>query len=112
MEPTAALEVELRAPDGELLAGARVDVWPNACWLIGACGIFLDDRTWSAVTDERGLARIENIPAGEHNFGVAHDAYELSLDPPGEPTAQRHRRGTFEPGQTQRVELKLERRGG
>jgi hypothetical protein len=112
MEPTAVLEVELRLPDGSPLENAMVAAWPNACWRIGACGMFIDDRQWVAMTDARGIARIEDMPAGHHGFGVQHHEYDLPFDPPGDANARRHRYESFESGATVRRTYTVERTQG
>jgi hypothetical protein len=109
MEPTAALEVELRGPDGAPAAGVRVDAWPNACWSVGACGTYVEHRSWTAASGPDGRARIEDIPPGEHGFGVEHR--ELDLRREGE-NGDRFRRARFDAGETVRLSLDLVKKAG
>ncbi len=108
MEPTATLELELRGPDGKPAAGVRVDAWPNVCWEVGACGSY-EHRTWTATTGADGRARIEDIPAGEHGFGVEHA--ELDLRGEGE-NGDRHRRAIFVSGETVTLAFDLVKKAG
>jgi len=61
MEPTGHARITVLDPDGGALAGATVSSWPNIHWSIGYSNIFLD-RTWQAVTDDDGVALLENMP--------------------------------------------------
>ena len=109
MEPTAVLELELRGPDGKPAAGVLVNAWPNACWRVGACGTYAEHHSWSATSDADGRARIEDIPAGEHGFGIAHA--ELDLQPEG-PNGDRYRRTQFSSGETVRLAFDLVKKAG
>jgi hypothetical protein len=111
MEPAAALEVELTLADGRPAPGVEVSVWPNVCWRLGACALFVDGRSWSATTDEEGRARIEDLPAGEHWLGVQHPELDLPLEPPGD-RGDRSRSARFTPGATVRASYTLESTGG
>jgi hypothetical protein len=109
MEPTATLELELRGPDGKPAAGVRVDAWPNVCWEVGACGSYVEHRSWTAMSGSDGRARIEDIPSGEHDFGIEHA--ELDLKGEGE-NGDRHRRAKFESGETVKLAFDLVKKSG
>jgi hypothetical protein len=109
MEPTAVLEVELRGPDGKPAAGVRVVAWPNVCWSVGDCGTYVENRTWTATSGVDGRAQIENIPAGEHGFGVQHAELDLRVE--GE-DGDRHRRAEFHAGETVKLALELVKKNG
>ena len=112
MEPTSSLALELRGPDGAPAAGVAVWAWPNACWRVNACGMFVESRHWMGISDAEGLVRIDDIPAGSHSFGVSHSQLDLPFDPPGVTHARRSRSAQFASGATVSMKLPLERKTG
>jgi hypothetical protein len=112
MEPTATLEVELRAPDGSPLIGAKVAAAPNRHCRLGS-SLFLGGHDWSAITDANGIARIQDIPTGFCSFRVLHDRYDIPNEPSDnliERAATRERYASFPPGSTVRRSYVLERK--
>lgn len=112
MEPTSRLELELLGPDGAPAEGVAVWVWPNACWRVGACGMFVEDHHWMGISDARGLVRIDDLPAGSHSFGVTHSELDLPFDPPGHTHARRSRNAQFASGAAVSLKLALEHKTG
>jgi len=72
------------------------------------CQTFPGERGWPGTSDANGLARLEDIPAGQHWFGVANSYFDLSLEPP----TNRHRSAESRSGETVRMTLMLERKSG
>jgi hypothetical protein len=112
MEPTATLEIEFKDPDGKPVPGVLVDAWPNVCWRVQACSSYSDVRRWSGESDASGRARIEDFPAGEHWFGAVSREFQLPQAEAGTDARDRTRRATFAPGETVRLALSLEKKGG
>jgi hypothetical protein len=112
MEPTATLEIEFQDPEGKPAPGILVNAWPNVCWRVQACSGYSDVRSWSAESDANGRARIEDLPAGDHWFGVASPELELPKAEATTTTMDRTRRATFAPGETVRLAFALEKKDG
>jgi len=110
MEPTAALELTLVDPDGKPAAGVTIKAWPNVCWRINACSMFLDDRSWSAKSDSNGLVRIEDVPAGEHGIGAEDPDLDLPIAEAGGGGGMRIHHVAFVSGETARKSFTLERK--
>lgn len=109
MEPTATLEFHALDDRGSPLAGVRVSAWPNVYWEGVGSSMVAHDFSWSALTDDAGIARVDSLPAGEHYYRVEHPQFELPREPPGDPEGDRHRLGHFVSGATLRVDFALER---
>ncbi len=70
----------------------NIHPWMSAKWLV-------IDHPYAVITDTDGKFKLENVPAGEHEFFVNHELAGYIAE--GYPTS--HRRGftvTVEPGQT------------
>lgn len=61
MERTATLEITVKLEDGSPLADARASASPNI-QLIGGGASIVPWRSWFALTDSSGTARIEDVP--------------------------------------------------
>lgn len=104
MEPASELEVRVVDEHGASLAGVTVSAWPNVRWR-GVGSTIFPWRDWNAVTDERGLARISNLPPDEDLwFGASSPTHQLT-----KPHRDRSPNTKLESGKTTRYELALER---
>jgi len=108
MERTARVEITVEDPAGEPLEGAIISMWPNVFWTIGWSGLFLD-REWTALTDRRGIAVIENVPPGaREGLHVAHPGLRMPLqDSWGQ--ARRQAQVDLAPGDAARITIRLEK---
>jgi len=123
-EPTASLEVTTVTESGKPIPGARVHASPNVIRI--QTGIFgmtkrsheepfqhpeqLPELSYSAITDQRGVAVVRNLPAISRSFDVEHAQYQVPLqDAKG--FRDRHIRCNFKSGVTNKLVLKLELKG-
>ncbi len=136
MEPTAACAVQILDDHDQPLPGAEVAFWPNVLWNDYGSTIFASDlydtadllkspkrpdwssvgdrkNRFSAVSDSHGIALVRDLPehAGNDSFMVTHPAFEMPVhrDPGGE--AYRYGRASVSAGQTNRVTVRLQKRG-
>lgn len=78
MEATGRIEITVRDPDNEPVAGARVTASPNY-QVPGVGSSILPWRDWSAITDDRGIAAIADLPPQDELwFGVTADGFQLN----------------------------------
>lgn len=135
MERTACLEVEVRDDQGNPLKDAKVSAWPNVRYGGWSSTILTSDCYNSAdqfretpsrkkptawgqtvpdfqgISDSTGLAVIPNLPAEANAINVEHPDFVLPAS--GTTVGGRHRMTTvaLTAGQTNRVAVRLERRG-
>ncbi|MCK6445596.1 MAG: carboxypeptidase-like regulatory domain-containing protein [Planctomycetes bacterium] len=104
MEPASELEVRVVDEHGAPLADVTVSAWPNVQWR-GVGSTIFPWKDWNAVTDERGIARIGNLPPDEDLwFGASSPTHQLT-----KPHRDRNPSAKLESGKTTRFELALER---
>ncbi len=81
MEPTASLTVTLHSPLGLPVSDAKVVVGTGVDWRSGGSEWPLGGNSFpSALTDANGVARIDNLPIGQHSIGIVHPGLHLPLD--------------------------------
>ncbi len=133
MEPTAQLEVLATDEQDKRLKDVHVALAPNIRYGDWSCTIFMSDcvktadilrqpsnlKTGSeqyepkfdALTDANGLAVLSNLPALAHDIYAEHEQYVLPVVDRGGGLKHRLASSTLSPGQTNRITLKMERKG-
>jgi hypothetical protein len=133
-ERTATLEVLVKS-GGRPVPNAKVHVWPNMIHMPTGSRLFGAMRpsseetlrkiippppepTYSVITDEKGIARLPNIPAFTRALGVEHPGFVLPLKRPDGAAAasglsmpRREVEVMLSPGVATKVEVALGPRG-
>lgn len=121
-EPTATLEVQATGPRGRPVQGAQVWLYPNVLRMPG--GLFceatrsdeepfrrverLPELRFHGVTSQEGIAVVANLPAHGRGFDLEHAEYEVPAD---RAMKDRWVRIQLAPGETHRVDLRLQKKG-
>jgi hypothetical protein len=132
MKPTARLEVQVLDADGKPLAGARVQTWPNVTYGQWASTILAGDlyntsdeflrndrpMLWSitvkdfeGTSDSSGLAVLPNLPPEVGEFSAEHPQFVLPAVVTSVGEKSREARVVLTAGITNRVTVRLERKG-
>ena len=134
MEPTARLEVEVSDGQGDPLPGVLVSTWPNVRYGEWSANILASDLyntrdaflavppegiagwhppvpDFSGRSDRSGVAVLPNLAADVTVFAVEHPRFALPAVSTGVGDQRREARVTLVPGRTNRVSVRLERRG-
>ena len=133
MEPAAAAEVTVSDDQGKPLPGARVSFSPNVQWLRRGAGIFMTSqitedflrrpdeakRRWQsepcpfeATTDKNGIATVRNLPPREgQTYNVTHPGFAMPMRTVFGNVKRRNENVDLAPGQTARINVKMEKEG-
>jgi hypothetical protein len=135
MEPAAACEVTVLDAVGRPLSGANVAFWPNVLWggngstvfaagLFDSEGFFRNGRPpdWEATrektrkdfrseSNERGVALVRNLPAGNQSYHVSHTNYDMPINRTGGLPGSRSASVNLSPGATGKVIVTMQKRG-
>ncbi len=116
MAATATTVIRAIGPKGEPVAGALIDFWPSMNYLFRYTTVIRNPllpfgesqaREYTGVTDDAGIARIENLPPWVPEFFVTSDGYEL----PKASEEQRKQSIELHPGKTTEVTAQLVPKG-